>query len=112
MKRLVLAFLLACGGEHHEASNAGEHAGEHHEAMAPALKEFHDVLAPVWHGDARAQKACEQKQAFLDKAPATNDPELISLVSDLGKACVDDTSHVEEKLAKVHERFHALMEHH
>jgi hypothetical protein len=110
---IVFAFLLfACGGSGHEAAHA-EHHAEHHE-MRPELRAFHDVLAPVWHsepGPVRATKACDASQAFLDKAPALGDPELISAVSELGKACMEpNRPKVEEILTQVHGRFHALVE--
>src|SRR5438105_3560228 len=62
-----LSTLCACGGatpapgapSETTSSEHGEH-GEHGD-MAPALQEFHGVLAPVWHspeGPARAEKTC------------------------------------------------------
>lgn len=110
MSRAILfAVLVACGGDHHEA----EHA-EHHEKLSPALAGFHDVLAPVWHSDrgaTRVGKACDASTAMVDKVAATNDPELITAVSEMAKTCMSpDHAQVESQLTKVHERFHALME--
>jgi hypothetical protein len=117
MNRWSLVLLLvACGGAPKEAEHANhEQKGEHHEAMSPALHEFHEVLAPVWHSDPgapRVAKACDSSNAMVDKVAATQDPELISAVSAMAKTCMSsDRAQVEDQLTKVHERFHALMKH-
>jgi hypothetical protein len=123
--RFALCFivLFGCGhdehAEHpehreHEEHEEHEEHGEH-EHMSPALQGFHDVLAPVWHSDpgaVRAGRACDASTPMVDKVAATNDPALISAVSELAKACMSpDKSQVEALLTKVHERFHALIEH-
>ena len=89
--RLVLAALAllafaGCGGptpppaspeaEHHEEGHEaghGEGPGHHHGHMPPALHEFHEVLAPLWHGDKgpdRVTKTCAQASAMEGKAAA------------------------------------------
>lgn len=84
--------------------------------MAPALQEFHGVLAPVWHspeGAARAEKTCANVKALEDKARATADAELLSATTALEPACAKEgRPEVEAKLAAIHSRFHALAEKH
>lgn len=111
MRFAVLILLIACGGHEEHAEHPGEHHEEH--PLSPALQGFHDVLAPVWHSDpgaTRLAKACDSSTAMVDKVAAVNDPELITAVSEMAKACVSDKSQVEFKLGRVHERFHQLME--
>ena len=103
-------FLLACGGApQKEAGHPDDHV-----QLSPALEGFHDVLAPVWHSDpgaTRVGKACDASTAMVDKVAATNDPELISAVSEMAKTCMSpDHAQVEAQLTKVHERFHALIQ--
>jgi hypothetical protein len=94
------------GGEH------GKQGEDHHKDLAPPLKEFHHVLAPVWHtdpGPGRVEKACANVKAMSEKAAATNDAELVANVKDLDAACAKDgKAEVETKLGVVHERFHAV----
>lgn len=91
--------------EHHEKGD------DHHAGLAPALKDFHGVIAPVWHsepGAVRNGKACESVKAMQEKATATADAELIAATKDLGAACAKDGKpEVEAKLRAVHDRFHA-----
>jgi hypothetical protein len=118
---LPLTFgTLACGGatpapgapSETMSSEHGEH-GEHGE-MAPALQEFHGVLAPVWHspeGAGRAEKTCANVKALEDKARATADAELVSATTALEPACArEGRPDVEAKLTAIHARFHALAE--
>jgi hypothetical protein len=101
----------AAEGKHKEGHKEG-HADDHHKDLAPPLKEFHHVLAPVWHtdpGPGRVEKACTNVKAMSEKATATNDAELIQGVKDLTVACEKEgKADVEAKLTAVHERFHAV----
>ena len=120
-----LSIVCACGGatpapgapSETTSSKHGER-GEHgeHGAMAPALQEFHGVLAPVWHspeGAARAEKTCANVKALEEKARATADAELIAATTALEAACAKDgRPEVEAKLTAIHSRFHELAEKH
>jgi hypothetical protein len=116
----ALSMSLACGGATPGPAEPGEHRehGEHgeHGAMDPALKDFHGVLAPVWHspeGAARADKTCANVKAFEEKARATADAELLAATTALEPACAKDGKpEVEAKLTAIHARFHALAEKH
>ena len=123
---LSFTFTFACGGAtpapgapsettSSEHGEHGEHAAEHG-AMAPALQEFHGVLAPVWHspeGAARAEKTCANVKALEEKARATADAELVAATTALEPACAKDgRPDVEAKLTAIHSRFHALAEKH
>lgn len=104
------------------ASGAPDHHREHgdhekgHAALSPALKEFHGVLAPVWHsgaGAVRVDKACADAKGLHEKAKATGDAELVAAAAALEPACAaPGRPEVEAKLTTVHERFHALAERH
>jgi hypothetical protein len=134
---LLFAFLFcaACGGEtpppaspsqttgsEQKAGADHDHDGHHeggdhdkqHANLSPALKDFHGVIAPVWHSDAgsvRIEKACASTKAMQEKAQATGDAELIADVGALDPACAQaGRPDVEKKLGVVHDRFHALME--
>jgi len=102
-------------GEHDEHDEHGEH--EKNETISPALKDFHAVLAPVWHshaGDERIDKACARTAAFKEKAAAVADAELSRTVDKLAETCAPGAKRdgVEASLGAVHERFHALAERH
>lgn len=107
----ALSMSLACGGATPAPAEHGEHG-----AMGPALKDFHSVLAPVWHspeGPARAEKTCANVKAFEEKARATADAELVAATTALEPACAKDGKpEVEAKLTAIHARFHALAEKH
>ncbi len=118
MKLRSIAFVLAalpmsvaCGGATPAPAEQGEHG-----AMGPALRDFHGVLAPVWHspeGAARAEKTCANVKAFEEKARATADAELVAATTSLEAACAKDGKpEVEAKLTAIHARFHALAEKH
>jgi hypothetical protein len=101
------------GAEHKEGHHGHGHEGkDHHPNLAPPVKEFHGVLAPVWHtqaGAARVEKACSNAKTLAEKAQATGDAELIAAAGALEPACAKDgRPEVEAKLAVVHDRFHAL----
>jgi hypothetical protein len=122
---LALALLLAaCGGssppasspsahDEHEGHEAAE-AKEHHDegAQSPAVHDFHDVLAPLWHsekGPERVAKTCAQAQTLKDKAAATNDAELVSATAALATECAKDgRPDFEARFAAVHESFHGV----
>jgi uncharacterized protein YceK len=119
------------GGEHahgeeghhdgHGKKHDGDHEGGHHKMAAGPVKDFHDVLAPVFHmekGAARADAACAAVPSFKEKgAPlATESKEhgaaLVAAVAELEKVCASDKGAVEAKLDVVHEAFHKVMESH
>lgn len=104
----LLLFLFACGGAQH-----AEHE-EHHDEMAPAVRDFHDTLAPLWHapkGPERVTKTCDSAPTLQAKAKATNDADLAAATDALAAECAKEgRPDVEAKLAAVHARFHALME--
>lgn len=135
MKNLALVILaaaaVACGGSNNPPSSpssttgaseskegGGEHGhhreghDDHHPGISPALKDFHGVLAPVWHsepGAVRVEKACTGVKGMKEKATATGDSQLQSDVAALETACATpDKKDAEAKLTTVHERFHAL----
>jgi hypothetical protein len=118
----ALSMSLACGGAtpapgapSETTSSENKEHGEHGE-MAPALREFHGVLAPVWHspeGAARAEKTCANVKALEEKAHATADAELVAATTALEPACAKEgRPEVEAKLTAIHARFHALAEKH
>jgi hypothetical protein len=100
----------------HEGDHHAEGHKDEHEQLSPALKDFHGVIAPVWHsepGATRVEKACASTKAMQEKATATNDAALVTAAKDLDAACAkSDKGEVEAKLKVVHERFHALAEKH
>lgn len=127
--------LVACGGSasappasarHGEGHEHGEHGhgehghehGEHgeHAKLSPALKDFHEVLAPVWHSPAGAErvaKTCTASETLSAKATATGDAELIASTAETKKACAATgrpVEVVESAIMKVHQRFHAIAE--
>lgn len=135
---IVLALLggtalAACGSGGAKTAVPGEHDGhgehgEHHQLQG-ALKDFHVVLAPIWHsepGKGRADAACthagdmKQRAAALATPPAgtadeagwkTDADTLATSVDALGAACgADGRPDVEGALGKVHDGFHELME--
>ncbi len=100
---------------HEHGGHGGEHAGHgggEHAGLTPALKDFHEVLAPIWHttaGAERVAKACGGEKSLRDKATAVNDSELTAASAALGAACAKEPkADVEAKLGAVHDRFHAL----
>ena len=96
------------GSEH---ARGHEHAHEH-AGVAPALHDFHEVIAPVWHtaeGSARVEKTCSNVKALREKASAAGDAELVAAAAALEPACAKDgRPEVEAKLVTLHNRFHAL----
>lgn len=102
-------------GERGERREHRDHEKEH-AALSPALNDFHGALAPVWHsgtGAVRIEKTCADAKGRHAKAKATGDAELVAATAALEPACAaPGRSEVEAKLTTVHERFHALAEHH
>jgi hypothetical protein len=82
--------------------------------MPPALHDFHEVLAPIWHstpGADRVAKACAGQGDLHAKGAAVGDAELTTAIDAVKTAC--DTpakTDVEAKLSTVHDRFHKLAE--
>lgn len=99
-------------GPPHEKAHHAHGEGHEHADLVPALKDFHGVIAPVWHsepGATRIEKACASTKPMAEKAQATNDAELVAAVAALEGACVKEgRAEVEAKLAAVHDRFHAV----
>lgn len=124
-------FLIACGGNEPppaspappapstpSPSPATEKKSEHdeHGAMAPALHDFHEVLAGMWHatpGSERISKTCGGQKELAAKADAVGDAELKAATDAVKTACdKPDHAEVEVKLGVVHDRFHRLAEAH
>lgn len=104
----------AAAGEHGKGHHDGKGGHEEHGKMPPALHDFHEVLAPIWHskaGDERVGKACGGEKSLRDKAVAVGDAELTAGADAVKAACEKPgKSEVEGKLGVVHERFHKLAE--
>ncbi len=100
----------ACGGKHEHGDEEGR---EHHEesALPAPLREFHDVLGPLWHsekGPDRVTKTCAAAGTLHDKATATGDAELVTATTDLQTECAKDgRPDFEARFTAVHEKFHA-----
>jgi hypothetical protein len=99
------------GGHEH-----GEHGegGEHHTNLAPPVKAFHEVLAPLWHmekGADRTAKTCAQGMTLREKATATGDKDLVAATTSLVTECEKEGKpEFEARFSAVHERFHAIAE--
>lgn len=138
---VLAAFVVACGpsskepehaehehaeGEHH--GEHGEHGEGHHPKMEGAVKDFHDVVAPIFHGEekdaARGEKACTAAPSFKEKAAAVQTEsasksegakkaaaDLVAAVTDLESACAAaGKPDADAKFLKLHDAFHAVME--
>jgi hypothetical protein len=108
-----------------EMGEMGEMAG-----LPPALKKFHDTLAPRWHADhgaARTADTCGAIAQFqtdaaavaASPAPRAADPsawsaggkQLVGSVAGLETACkANDAAAFEPAFTQVHDGFHRLME--
>ncbi len=117
------------GHRHHGPE---EEHGRHDHHFEGGMKDYHDVLAPIWHqekGLARTDGACAKAASLAalarvlenDPAPGKaaadatgwkSDAHELVLASDaLGTACaVEGRPDVEARLGAVHEGFHALLE--
>lgn len=97
--------------DHH--SDHGEHHKDESKLPAP-VREFHKVLAPLWHDKSpeRTAKTCAQAATLKEKAAATGDAALVSATDELVAECgKDGRPQFEAKFKVVHEKFHALAEH-
>jgi hypothetical protein len=118
----VFASLLAavgCGGSTPPAGEPHEHGHEHeggHDKLGGPLKEFHDVLAPLWHADKgpeREKKTCAATASFEERAAAAKDEGIIAAVGALKVECAKaegGRADFEAKFAAVHEAFHHAAE--
>ena len=118
---ILVATLGACGGgappegatTPTSSGKHVEHHDEHHD-LAPAVKEFHDVLSPLWHmgkGPDQTAKTCAQIATLRERANATADKELVAATNALAAEC--DKEGRPEFMARfhvVHERFHKIAE--
>jgi hypothetical protein len=119
---LALALVAtACGGStrppegapvpSHEDEEAKMHHDDHAEA-SPAVHDFHEVLAPLWHSDKgpeRVAKTCAQAATLKEKATATKDAELVAATDALAAECAKDgRPEFEARFAAVHESFHGV----
>ena len=107
--------------EHAEKHGEGE---KHHKKLADGpVKDFHDVMAPVFHmekGAARVEKTCAAVPAMKERAAAlvsAATPEgkdhaaaLSTSVGELETACGGDKATVEAKLETAHDAFHKVMD--
>jgi hypothetical protein len=112
------------GHDHHGEGH--EHGKGHHKhEMKGAVKDFHDVLSPIYHaekGPGRADKACGALGSFKEKATAvvseagedagkkSKAEALAKSVEDLDKECAKGKADVEGSLESLHTAFHAVME--
>jgi hypothetical protein len=115
-------------GEHH-----GEHQGEpaHQHAFEGGVKNFHDVLSPLWHADAGEKRVADTCAASADLAgkaaaieaepvPAaangqddawkTKAAALTAATKELETMCAGDRAGFDAAFTKVHDGFHALIE--
>jgi hypothetical protein len=133
-----------CGGatppaegahEHHEHGHHehGEHGKHEHPEMTGAIREMHDVLAPLWHAEKNAEretKTCAAIPTFKERAGAIEAtvPEsakakeaayreaaqgLVKAVGGLETECAKASggrAEFEAKFHEVHEAFHKVME--
>ncbi len=138
----VCSLLVGCAGAkppadgahgHHEHGEHGEHGAHEHPEMTGALREMHDVLAPLWHapkGPERETKTCEAIPTFVQRAGAIdkNVPEsarakeaayraaaqgLVTAVGSLETECAKPSggrAEFDAKFHDVHEAFHKVME--
>ncbi|HJL00721.1 MAG TPA: hypothetical protein RMH85_31530 [Polyangiaceae bacterium LLY-WYZ-15_(1-7)] len=137
---------------HHEETQGGEHAehheehhGEHHEGMPeghsdegdeehgalPApLRAYHDVFAPIWHGEEseRVAGTCAAAEELLnlatehhrwaregemaeDAAYLEAAAELVSVTRAYGEQCAADPAVIDPAaVAGIHDAFHACLE--
>lgn len=99
---------------HHDGKGGGQHDKEDHGKMPPALHEFHETIAPIWHttaGNDRVTKTCSGEKSLRDKAAAVGDAELTANAEAVKAACEKPgKADVEAKLSTVHDRFHKLVE--
>ncbi len=113
--------LLGCGGSTPPAGepHGHEHGHEHeggHDKLAGPLKDFHDVLAPLWHADKgpeREKKTCAAVASFEERAAATKDEPMVVSVGALKVECAKAEgarADFDAKFAAVHEAFHHAME--
>ena len=107
----------ATGGEHHEHCKGHGEQGEHHKEeskLTPAVREFHQVLAPLWHaekGPDRVTNTCAKAPTLKEKATATGDAALIAATSELVVECgKEGRPQFDARFTAVHEKFHALAE--
>lgn len=104
----------AKGEGHHDGKGGGHHEKEDHGKMPPALHEFHETIAPIWHttaGNERVTKTCSGEKSIRDKAAAVGDAELTTAADAVKAACEKPgKAEVEAKLGTVHDRFHKLVE--
>jgi hypothetical protein len=131
----LFAISIACGGSTPPASAPHEHAEhehgqeeEHHGNLPKEVREFHDLLAPLWHaekGPERVTKTCAQARALhaaaIEAAGARDKANDASWKAE-GGALVDATAALaaecdkegrpqfEARLSDVHEHFHKLVE--
>ena len=106
---LVLALALsACGGKSPPPSAPAK----------DAVAAFHDILAPLWHaeeGPQRVRDTCNAVAEMQTRAQAVADARkdqasasLVQAVTELAKECGGSQAEFPEKLAAVHEAFHAV----
>ncbi len=114
------------GDKHGDHGDKHDHHGgeKHHKKLADGpVKDFHDVMAPVFHmekGAARVEKTCAAVPAMKDKAAAlvsaaaadgkADAAALSTSVGDLETACGGDKTTVEAKLETAHDAFHKVMD--
>jgi hypothetical protein len=124
----MLVFVAACGGsQKHDEPKAEPKMEMEEEALTPELKDFHDVLAPLWHSDkpTRQDDTCAATPRMGELAGQVRDAgapagaaadwdarveKLADAVVELGLACEGGTGQFDDFFATVHQDFHALMD--
>jgi ABC-type Zn2+ transport system substrate-binding protein/surface adhesin len=126
--------LFGCGAKeqgaehphgHEHGKDTHEHGKEHgegkhgHADLQGAVKDLHDVLAPVYHmekGSPRNDAACAKVAAFKEKSAAVategkpHADDLSKTAADLEAACGGDKATVEAKFEVFHDAFHKVMD--
>lgn len=97
------------------ASTASHADGDHKHAFAADVSAFHQVLSPLWHAPASAQRTSAVCKAApelnrLASAIQSADASKLSLsIEQLQKHCANQTADVEPSFVAVHDAFHALI---
>jgi len=108
---VVAVAVCACGGKSPPPSVPAK----------DAVANFHELLAPLWHaeeGPQRVADTCNAVPEMQTRAQAVADAHqdqasatLVRTVTELGAECGGSRAAFPDKLAAVHEAFHAVAGH-
>lgn len=128
--RTLLIVALSVAFQVH-AEGDGEGGQHTHDNFPPAVLEFHDVMAPIWHGgggEERLARICESATRMTDlagaiiEAPAPRQVDAaawrqsaehlrVKTVA-VGEQCASDrTEGLVQTFSNVHDAFHSLVAH-